>query len=253
MKIAPDLLPILSTLAYPTPQQARIVDQLDRAEYTKINKVLEALGGTWNRKAKAHVFDGDAAERIAYALVVGEVETAQDVGHFVTPAPLARQLVELAGVRHGMQALEPSAGEGAIVLALQDAGACVTAVERDHHRRMRLTERVLKGRDRLVEGDFMHCSAGRFDLFDCTVMNPPFCRVGAGDHLDHVRKAIGLTKQGGIVVAVLPLSITFRRDRRHTEFRGYIEAMGTIAPLPARSFHASGTDVNTVVIRVVVP
>ena len=26
--------------------------QLDRADYTAVNKVLEALGGKWNRKAK---------------------------------------------------------------------------------------------------------------------------------------------------------------------------------------------------------
>ena len=36
-----------------------IVQQLDRNDYVKVNKALEALGGKWNRKAKAHLFDED--------------------------------------------------------------------------------------------------------------------------------------------------------------------------------------------------
>ena len=40
--------------------------QLDRKTYTEVNKVLENMGGKWNRKTKAHVFaeDDDVAEML---------------------------------------------------------------------------------------------------------------------------------------------------------------------------------------------
>ena len=44
--------------------------QLDRKTYTEVNKVLENMGGKWNRKAKAHVFaeDDDVAEMLENVL-----------------------------------------------------------------------------------------------------------------------------------------------------------------------------------------
>ena len=46
--------------------------QLDRADYTAVNKVLEALGGKWNRKEKGHVFDHCPADDIEAVILTGE-------------------------------------------------------------------------------------------------------------------------------------------------------------------------------------
>ena len=50
--------------------------QLDRKAYTEVNKVLENMGGKWNRKAKAHVFakDDDVAEMLENVLLTQEVK-----------------------------------------------------------------------------------------------------------------------------------------------------------------------------------
>lgn len=50
--------------------------QLDRKTYTEVNKVLENMGGKWNRKAKAHVFaeDDDVAEMLENVLLTQEVK-----------------------------------------------------------------------------------------------------------------------------------------------------------------------------------
>lgn len=260
MKIPEDTLTILSKLDV-LGNEVRITETLDRATYTKINKVLEAIGGKWNRKAKAHVFGSEAQPRLDLVIVTGEVETGSDVGFFETPDVLADELVALADVRPGMTALEPSAGKGRIVLALQDAGAVVTAVEWDADRRKYLQDSILRGKDLLaLTPDFMNFGVDEEGvipfpqcafLFNRIVMNPPFCKCGLGDHLDHVRHAFELLKPDGILVSVLPSSISFRQDRRYREFREWVAFHGAIAALPEGSFKSSGTGVNTCVVRLV--
>lgn len=94
---------------------AKLSAQLDRTDYAKVNKILEALGGKWNKQASAHVFDGcDPEEVIANYLETGKLDKPEKFGFFPTPAPLARQLVKLAGLSPGHTALEPEAGVGGI-------------------------------------------------------------------------------------------------------------------------------------------
>lgn len=269
MNVNPEVLTVLSELEVEV-TQVRIATQLDRKMYSKVNAVLEAIGGTWSRKAKAHVFKVDPRDVLDRVITTGEVETGPDLGWFATPPALAAELVAAARVNAGDHVLEPSAGEGAIVQAIQDAGGIVTAVEYDAGRREVLLRDVLKGRDTLAETpDFMNYWRGRSNreskrsglhersislgLFDRVVMNPPFCRVGIGDHLDHVRHAFEMLAQDGVLVSVLPSSVEFRRDRRYREFREWVDERkeGEITSIPAGSFKASGTSVNTCMVRIV--
>ncbi len=254
-KIDRNTLRILTGAILTEGDRAVITQQLDRGAYEKVNKALLAAGGAWNRKAKAHVFVGDAGEAIDKLCVTGEYASARDVGWFPTPAPLADRLVAMADLRAGQTVLEPSAGEGAIVLAIKRTGLPVFlgAIERDPKRREKLFNldpMILAGTGHL--DDFLNYqpAAGAYDR---VVMNPPFARVGRGDHLDHVRHAFTLLVHGGVLVSILPSSISFRQDRRHVEFRAWCEAVGEIDELPAGSFKASGTDVNTVVVRLEKP
>lgn len=258
MRVALDVLSILSALEYPVATLARITDRLDRNVYQRVNDVLAAAGGTWSRKLKGHVFAGDAAALVDSIITSGEVDTAADVGNFPTPILLAAELVELAGVRPGHTALEPSAGTGRIVDALLARGALVVAVERDQLRRgdlqLRETAESRRGRKLFAPAvdDFMDYQADPRDApvrFDRVVMNPPFRRVGRGDHIDHVRRAFDLLAPGGVLVAVLPAGVLFRRDRRYTEFRTWCAHRGSVDALPDGSFRESGTDVSTVVAR----
>lgn len=249
MKIAADVLAVLSALSIDG-REVRIAEQLERRLYQRVNEVLEACGGKWNRKAKAHLFPEDAAPLLDAVINLGEVTTSKDVGFFPTPAPLARELVELAGVQRGDVVLEPSAGTGRIVDAALEAGARrVVAIERDHKMAASL---MARGDARVIVPpyhDFLDADAA-IGPIDRAPMNPPFCRVGRGDHLDHVRHAFAMLRPGGVLVSVLPSSITFRRDRRHAAFRDWFATLGgRVKELPAFSFRESGTDVNTVVLR----
>jgi hypothetical protein len=42
--------------------------QLERKLYESVNKALVALGGKWNKKAKAHLFDHNPTDDIEAAL-----------------------------------------------------------------------------------------------------------------------------------------------------------------------------------------
>ena len=49
--------------------------QLERADYEAVNKVLSALGGKWNRKAKGHVFDYEPEEDVTgYRIEFGNIQ-----------------------------------------------------------------------------------------------------------------------------------------------------------------------------------
>lgn len=251
MNISPEVLVVLSTVEC-NGNRAVLTGQLDRKLYVKTNDVLVALGGKWDKKAKAHLFDGDAAERIDEAIVLGEVTTHKDIGFFPTPPALAKELVRMAKVGPGMVCLEPSAGTGNIVRALVAAGGRVIAVERDQKMRQGLVREFPKVCDVGPQDDFMDLRISNIFLkVDRIVMNPPFCRVGAGDHLDHAQLAYQLLKPGGVEVCVLPSSVLFREDKKHTAFRAWVaEIGGTLTALPALSFRPSGTDVNTCVLFV---
>lgn len=48
--------------------------QLERSTYQAVNKVLESIGGKWDRKAKGHVFaEGDPAELLDNVILAGEI------------------------------------------------------------------------------------------------------------------------------------------------------------------------------------
>jgi len=255
MKISPEVLDVLAMVEC-NANRAVIVEQLDRKLYTKTNDVLVALGGKWTKSAKAHVFDGPAQERIDQAILVGEVTTAKDLGFYPTPPALAGKLVDFANVEPGHTCLEPSAGTGSIVRALFRVGGetRVIAFERDEKMRQQLVKFgliSLYNLDVAPNDDFMELAISNIFLeVDRVVMNPPFYKVGFGDHLDHARLAYKLLRIGGIMVCVLPSSVLFRRDKRYAEFRAWVaEIDGTLEDLPEGSFRESGTMVNTCVLR----
>src|SRR4051812_12211990 len=128
MQVSQDVLQVLSS-ANCSGNELRIVGQLGRSLYTRVDEVLALAGGTWNRRAKAHIFDDDAEAAIDQVLLTGEITRPQDFGFFETPAEVVGRAICCANIRPRMRALEPSAGRGAIAFALAKAGADVTCVE----------------------------------------------------------------------------------------------------------------------------
>ena len=232
--------------------ELRIVGDLDRSLYVRVDKVIGLVGGKWDRRRGAHVFaDKSALAAIEPILVAGLLTLPPDLGWFPTPTPLAVDLVRLSGARPGSRVLEPSAGEGAIVAPLLAIGAVVDAVEIDPKRHAVLRE--LMGDPvsvRCQRGDFM--ARDREPIFDAVVMNPPF--APRSTDVGHVRHAFDFLAPGGRLVAVMSAGTVFRQDRKTTDLRDLVHGLGgAIRPLPDDSFREAGTGVSTVVLTVTKP
>lgn len=211
--------------------------QLDRKLYESVNKVLDALGGKWNRSAKAHVFSGVCEDLISDAIETGSYTRPDNMGWFPTPMELVKRVIDMADIQPGMTVLEPSAGTGAIAAFALAKDAEVYAVEIDNHRQM-----ALQGFPglRVFHGDFMeYIPAVKFDR---VVMNPPFAK--RADIL-HVMRARAMLKPDGRLVAIMSGGIEFREDWLTVGFRKLCDS---IERLPDDSFKASGTSVRTVVV-----
>jgi predicted RNA methylase len=227
---------------------ARIVPKLDRKLYVEVNAALEAIGGKWNRKAQKHLFDADPADAIDQILVDGGFfDKKRDLNQFFTPPELARDIVRKADVA-GQRCLEPSAGEGALVKVMLEAGAAsVRSFEIDPVAWEKLVAmKYPNGSHNPAEPiDFLKTIPK--PEYDRVVMNPPFAR---GQDIEHVTHAIKFLAPGGRLVSVMSAGVQFRQDRKATAFRELVARRGgTIEALPEQAFRSSGTDVRTVLVR----
>jgi predicted RNA methylase len=216
--------------------------QLDRSLYVAVNKVLEAAGGKWNRKAQAHVFEGDAGEIMEQIILTGKVTNKkQELGQFFTPRPIMEQMIEAAQIEFGMSVLEPNSGDGAIVWELVKHTPNVECYEIDPKNAAAMLSRVNVP---VTVTDFLTVDPA--PNFDRVVMNPPFAKQSDIRHVNHALKFL---KPHGRLVSIMSASVTFRTNALADSFRHRLPSFhGTIEPLPEDSFTGSGTGVNTVMV-----
>jgi predicted RNA methylase len=244
MKVEQNILEILERSKLDGSSLTLPPGHLDRKVYEAVNKVIEAAGGKWNRKTRAHVFDGDAVDTIEPIILTGEYTRAkQDFGQFDSPVSVVRRLISLADIQTGMMVLEPNAGVGNIVLGAEEAGGRIAGIEVDAKRL-----HTAKDRCTLEHGiklcDFLQCEPE--PIFDRVVMNPPFAKQADIAHVTHAAKFL---KPGGRLVSVMSASVTFRTDAKTEAFRDFINARnGQHESLPAGAFRESGTLVNAVIV-----
>ena len=208
---------------------------LAREEYVAANKVLKALGGKWNRKQKAHVFDRDIEAEMQAVIESGSVyDKKKDLQIFETPPEVAQQMIGLAeiDIEHTSingdvyRILEPSAGTGNLLRAMP-YGPQRVAVEIDHE-----NAEKLKGLAEVYEMDFLQCN-GNLGHFDRVIMNPPFKN---GMDIKHIEHAEAHLKPGGRLVALCA-----NGPRQQAAFQDRADYW---EELPAGSFKAEGTNVS---------
>jgi predicted RNA methylase len=242
MQIATEVLNVLdaSTLT----QNSLILPegQLERKLYVAVNKCLEAIGGKWNKKAKAHLFDADPQPLLEELILTGHfTDSKKEFQFFPTPEPVAIQLLELADIQINDTILEPSAGEGHIadVLAKRFPQTTLTCVELNPKMHAVLTA---KGYTAHLH-DFLDFDCEQ--QFDKVIMNPPFTRLQDVDHIAH---AFSFLKPKGRLVSVVSESPFFRTGTKSETFGKFVESHGHSVKLPENSFKSSGTGVNTRIV-----
>lgn len=244
MRLAPDVIEILDESTLIGNRLLLPGRQLDRALYGRVDAALKAIGGKWNRAAKAHLFEGNPADALDNLITTGEVTTHQDIGYFPTPPPVVDRLLDLADLGDRSRArklhvLEPSAGRGAIAQAVRARGCMVDCVENDP-----ANVAAIKAAGFAVwVGDMDFLTLQPAPIYDRVIMNPPFARQ---QDIDHVRHAYLFVRHGGLLVAVMSIGVRQRVNRKAAEFRAFVEmADGWFEDLPDDAFRPSGTGVRT--------
>ena len=227
----------------------RLTGQLDRPLYEKVNKVLMAAGGVWNKKVKAHIFDGDPREVLGLALASGSIVNKKTaLQQFFTPPDLVTEMIRQAAIVPNDHVLEPSAGIGNLARAIKAAGGVPFCVEIDE-----VCVKTLKNTaDEIIHGDFLDLSPTNVppswpNTFDVVVMNPPFEKDQDIAHAMHATKFLD---KGGRIVAIMSPGFTYGLTKVRKDFAAFIARHGKYTTLPEGTFKESGTNVRTVMVKI---
>lgn len=168
-------------------------------------------------------------------------------GYFPTPAPIVARMIEAAQIPpEGCTILEPSAGSGAILDAIREAAPNCPLFVFERH--LSLVQ-ILEAKGYALHGsDFMEPPEAALPIVGRVLMNPPFEN---GQDIDHVRRAFGMLRDGGRLVAIMSTGPFYRSDAKARAFRDWFEELGgereDIAP---GAFKESGTGVGVVMVTI---
>lgn len=219
--------------------------QLERDIYLEVKKRLELIGGKWKGgKIGGFIFQEDPQELLTQVCNGEKRDLKKEFQFFGTPDALADHLVELAelGDEPGL-ILEPSAGQGAIVKAINRAtgGHDIYCYEL-----MPLNQTILKKISTVIfmgEDFLKHHPAKKFNYI---IANPPFSK---NQDIDHIRKMYECLKPNGRLVSIASGTYENRTQKKQKAFYDWLMEVGAITENIERgSFKESGTSVGGVII-----
>lgn len=243
----------------PNDTHLKITQQLDPKTYKECAKILEAIGGKWNRSAQATIFTKPVRDVLSEALDNGEVVNKKNLLQaFYTPMAAADLLIEAACLEGGSKILEPSAGSGALIDACIRDGSHtilrnITAIEMDREAFTALDATYNADRCLLecVCQDFLDLSVAKTPYFDRVIMNPPFSN---GQDAKHILHALKFLKPGGILVAIVSSAFVTKQTGAYRAMHAAIHDYGyEWIALPEESFKESGTNIATGILKLIKP
>jgi hypothetical protein len=224
----------VSKLVYKSTLGGGYYDVIPDPEYRDKSPLAVSVQQLIDRRvSSAEQAEGERLRKIA--LLEADVQFSNIPGFFPTPKPVISQMLERVSIEPFCSVLEPSAGCGDIadaVLALDIPDVEVYVCELNSKLReiLDLKGHVVVAHDFMEYMHDMEVDGG----YDRIVMNPPFER---GQDAEHVRRAFTMLAPGGTLVAVMSEGSFFRSDRKATEFRDWLEAVGGESEkLPEGSF-----------------
>lgn len=220
-------------------------EQLDRKLYLEVAKKLNLIGGKWKgHKIMGFVFPFDPTDLLKQIANGENRNLKKEYQFFETPQDLADRLVQLANINENDDILEPSAGQGAIVKAINRKlpKKNVYCYELMNINRLFLNDipTVILN----AEPDFLKYSIS----FKCDkiIANPPFRN---NQDIDHIIKMYNSLKSGGRLVSIASKHWQISNNKKETAFKGWLnEVKAVIKNVPENSFKESGTKIDVVII-----
>lgn len=219
-------------------------EQLDRKIYEDVKKQLEAVGGKWKGgKTQGFVFDAEiSANDVLVQLQSGKdyAEAKKEYQFFATPESVADEIISHVELSDNMKILEPSAGRGSLIKALQKQ---LPTAKVDAYEAMPENRKYLEAMQNvnLVGEDFLQS-----DLtvkYDVIVANPPFSK---NQDITHVMRMYEHLKYGGRLVAIMSPHWQHSQDKKSKQFREFLQSVGgQTFEIAEGAFKQSGTNIRT--------
>lgn len=220
-------------------------EQLDRKLYCEVAKSLELIGGKWKGgKTAGFVFPNDPTELLEQIANGEKRNLKKEYQFFATPDDLADYAVSLADIKPEHSILEPSAGQGAIIQAINKQ---LPSVFIDCCEAMDINQIFLQKipTAKLVGLDFLLTEK----KYDRIVANPPFTKNQDIEHIYHMFKSL---KPNGVLVSFASKHWQTSSNQKEKDFRKWLELVNAeVIEIESGRFKASGTMVGTVLIKII--
>jgi hypothetical protein len=213
--------------------------QLDRKLYQEVAKALELIGGKWKGgKTSGFVFIVDPTDLLNQISNGEKRNLKKEFQFFATPEKLADELVYLADLKQHDTILEPSAGQGAIIKAINK----VCDVVPDCFELMSVNTVILNKSNlhfNLVGDNFFEHKG---KVYSKIIANPPFTKNQDIDHLKEMYKCLS---RGGRLVCITSESWINGSQKKQVDFKNWLyEVNAEIIDIEKGSFKESGTMVG---------
>jgi len=208
--------------------------------YSKVKKILLNYGFEY---CVGNKFKHENLDQAIDSLIECDGEDPKQVYQFfATPETLADEIIQYAIDILGempSEALEPSAGDGALIKALQRKGFTgVVDVYESWGLNINKLQQI--SNTNIVGKDFLTCSK----KYDLIVANPPFSNK---QDVLHITKMISCLNVGGVLVSIC--SDTCFQGKKGEEFAKLLsQHVAVVYDVPSGAFNESGTNIATKII-----
>lgn len=218
---------------------------LDRKLYLEVAKSLELIGGKWKGgKVYGFVFENNPTELLEQISKGESRNLKKEFQFFATPEKLADDLVSLASLQPDDSILEPSAGQGAIIKAINKV--CVSIPDCFELMETNVTILNKSGlKFNLIGDDFFKHKGKKYSKI---IANPPFSK---NQDIDHLKEMYNCLSDGGRLVCITSESWKTGSQKKQVEFKKWIdEVKAEVIDIPKGSFKESGTMVGGKIVVV---
>lgn len=211
--------------------------KLERKVYQEVAKSIELIGGKWKSgKISGFLFDKDPSELFSKLTEHSDTNIKKKFQFFATPEKLADKLVELSSIDKNDTILEPSAGQGSLIKAINKIQPSITV---DCYELLDINVEILNKSGlnfNLIGDDFLN---HRNKKYSKIIANPPFTN---NQDIQHLRLMYDYLSDGGRLVCITSESWITGNQKKQIEFREWLSSVDSmILDIEKGEFKESGT------------